>query len=41
MQKIEYFTCFDHTICSKISQIKFYTLLNNEDLEQKRVTKYC
>ena len=26
--------------CSKRSQIKFYTLLNEEDSQQKRVTKY-
>ena len=27
--------------CSKRSQIKFYTLLNNEDSQQKRITTYC
>ena len=27
--------------CSKRSQIKFYTLLNNENSQQKRVRKYC
>ena len=26
---------------SKISQIKFYTLLNNEDSQQKKAIKYC
>ena len=33
-----------HTILffySKISQSKFYTLLNNEDLQQKKAIKYC
>ena len=44
MHRIEYFTCFYFTVllcCSKRRQIKFYALLNNEDSEQKRVTKYC
>ena len=27
--------------CSKRSQNKFYTLLNNEDSQQKRITTYC
>ena len=27
--------------CSKRSQIKIYTLLNNEDWQQARATKYC
>ena len=27
--------------CSKRSQNKFYTLLNNEDSRQKRITTYC
>ena len=34
MEKIKYISCINHTIlffCSKVSQIKFYTLLNNED----------
>ena len=34
MQKIEYISCICHTVlffCPKRSQIKFYTLSNNED----------
>ena len=42
MQKIEYTSCFYHTVlfsCSKRSQIKFCILSNNENSQQKRVTR--
>ena len=41
---MKHISCIYHTtlfFCSKKSQINFYTLLNNEDSQQKRVTKYC
>ena len=41
MQKTEHFSCIYHLFCSKRCQIKFNTLLNNEDSQQKRITKYC
>ena len=37
-------TRFYHSIllfCSKRCQIKFNSLLNNENQQQKRITKYC
>ena len=40
MQKIEYVSYIYHTIlfsCSKRCQIKFYTLSNNEDSQQKEL----
>ena len=40
MKKSKYISCFYHTIlffCSKRNQIKFYALLNNEDLEQREL----
>ena len=44
MQEMKYISCIYHTVlflCSKRSKIKFYTLLNNEDLQQKRATTNC
>ena len=47
MQEIQYFTCIYHSVlffCCKRSQlirlVRFYALLNNEDSQQDRVTKY-
>ena len=42
MEKIKYFTCIYHTVlfyCSRKCQIKFYTLFDYENLQQKRITK--
>ena len=42
--KIKYFTCFYYSIlffCSKRCQIKFNTLFDYENQQQKRITKYC
>ena len=44
MQKSEYLTCFDHSVlffCSKRCEIKFDTLFDYENQQQKRITKYC
>ena len=41
---ISLFTCFYHSVlffCPKRCQIKFNTLLDYENKQQKRITKYC
>ena len=43
MQKIKYFTCFYHAVlffCPKRCKIKFDTLFDYENKQQKRFTKY-
>ena len=44
MQLTKYFTCFHHSVlffCFKRCQIKFNTLFDYENQQQKRITKYC
>ena len=44
MQKIEYFAGFYYSIlllCSKRCEIKFDTLVDYENQQQKRITIYC
>ena len=44
MKKIKYFTCFYYSVllfCSKRCKIKFNTLFDYGDQQQKRITKYC
>ena len=41
---IKYFTCFYHAVlffCSRRCQIKFNTLFDHENKQQKRIAKYC
>ena len=43
MQKTKYFTCFYYSILfffSKRCNIKFNTLFDHENKQQKRITKY-
>ena len=44
MQKTKYLTCVYHSVLffsSKKCQIKFNTLIDYENQQQKRITKYC
>ena len=44
MKKIEHITCFYVSVflfCFKRSQIKFNSLFDYENLQQKRITKHC
>ena len=44
MHKTKYFTRGYHTIlffCSKRREIEFNTLFDDENQQQKRITKYC
>ena len=43
-RKLNFFICIYNSVlfsCPKRCQIKFNKLLNNEDSQQKRITKYC
>ena len=43
MHKIQYFACVYHSVlffCTKRCEIKFGTLLDYENQQQKRITKY-
>ena len=43
-RKKKYFTCFYQSVlffCSKRCEIKFDTLFDYENQQQKRITKYC
>ena len=43
-KRTKYFTCYYHTVlffCSKRCQIKFSTLFDYENRQQKRIAKYC
>ena len=43
-KKIKYFTCIYHSVlffCSKRCEIKFNTLFDYQNQQQKRITKYC